>query len=354
MKMLAEFTQRPPAFDPMESPSDESVTQEWQESSEPEGFGRIARLTWQLHSDAALLMERTADLLVEAASATKQPDLVSAVRLLPLDRTRRRPSMYPWKVAVSTNSPTKVADILRKHQDWLGIGVDVDDDVDVRLLGRCMAGYGGLEGLVGGLVQSSQETYALTCNHVVVDRCQSVARQLPVPSPAVTGIVNSAPDLVLLNPETPCFRAPSVSSSAVLVAPSASAIEALIARRTAVWLTHPECPSAAGVVKAAVSLVRIGEVLQRFPLLEVIPRLNAYVFGLLKYPFHRTFAREGYSGAWVADTATQTWVGMVAGGDDRGSTYLLDAAALADYLSLLCGWPNRAPIVTATWPVKNW
>ena len=158
-----------------------------------------------------------------------------------------------------------------------------------------------------------------------------------------------APDVALLRPWTPCFNCPPFDSSTAVVPTTAANTQDLIMSRRAVYVAHPDCSRTSGVVKAAVSQINIGGVFTRFPLLEIIPRVEAYLFGLVKNPLRTRFSKEGNSGAWVVDPASQTWIGMIAGGDDRGSTYVLDAGPLRDYFCHILNERNMAATMTRTW-----
>lgn len=349
LKSLDEFRAELPRHEVIENPPGIESAQPETAPSETEGFGQLARLSWQLRRDVTLLAERAADLLLGDPTIREFPEAISAIRVLPVDLWKRRRGQYNWRVVINTLKPSLVADTLQRQPDWLGIGVDVDDDVNIKPLGRCTSEYGGMAGMVGGLVQAAAGTYAMTCRHVVVAQCRSTARNLPQVPNGALGPVTSSPDFVLLDTMTPCFRCPEIGAAAAVATPHAAGFETLIDERTTVQMNHPECSRSPGVVKSGVQGIRIGGRMERFPCLEIIPRVDAYLFGLWRNPLRRKFIQEGCSGAWVTEDATATWVGMVAGGDDRGSTYALEANALSEYVSRLIGWPQSTPTVMLTW-----
>ena len=60
--------------------------------------------------------------------------------------------------------------------------------------------------------------------------------------------------------------------------------------------------------------------------------MTSYFFGLLKFPLlRRRFSYPGDSGSWVREIESDSWIGMVTGGDDLFSTYATDAGCLLDY-----------------------
>src|SRR5260370_7397847 len=144
--------------------------------------------------------------------------LPASVSLVPLRRALVRRELFPWRVVISTTDPGQVGTELSRFRDWLGIGVDVDDPVAPYPLGRCTAGYDGLDGLAGGMVRTP-EPFLVTCQHVVSTACQSLAkapsgrghvspRGQSAPIPPAAPRVTSVPAPVLLRPRPPRFPAP--------------------------------------------------------------------------------------------------------------------------------------------------
>jgi len=119
-------------------------------------------------------------------------------------------------------------------------------------------------------------------------------------------------------------------------------------------ILHPRFKRREGVIQARVSEVPIGEISFEFPHLLVVRRRRLFFGGLIKWPIvGRQFSEPGYSGSWVIDVATGTWLGMVAGGaEDQGNTYVIEAAPLLELLTeLLDGTKGRSAKLTPTsWP----
>jgi hypothetical protein len=257
--------------------------------------------------------------------------------------------LFPWRVVVCSHETENIVKGLTPLTDWLGVGVDVDEPRVLSPLGRCHAGYDGKDGLLGGIVQSG-DTYGVTCQHVISSTCNSLAVHQNTSPNSASISITSIPDAVLLNSQNPCFESPPRESVAIVSAATTSWLERCMSRRIPVRQIHPRSQgSIAGVVKATVSASTIEQRVYRFPQIEVIPSLTSYFYGLITFPLvKRRFSYPGDSGAWIRDSESGSWIGMVTAGDDRGSTYASDAGCLLDYFSQLTN--AQTFLMPATWP----
>ncbi len=338
----------PPGFEVLDKESEYEEPYE-----EPtERYGQLARLRWQLGSDAFLLLERVTDLVLrilenEKYTVTNSP---FAIKLSAVKFHRLR-GLFPWRVIVCSHDQDMILDSLRPHADWLGIGVDLDEPPTIRSLGRCLVGYDALTGLVGGTL-AFYETYGVTCRHVLSSECNSVASPTCHTEWPPSRFVSEAPDATLLRVNTPCFQVPIDESRSVTEA-SVSLIEQWMLTRSPILQVHPESKGQRlGIVKAQVSASRIGSTIYRFPQSEVILNMRQFFFGMITIPFGRTcFSYPGDSGSWVCGNQLGPWLGITTAGDDMGATYVTDASCLMEYFKLLLG--ESRVLATATWSAKK-
>jgi hypothetical protein len=309
-----------------------------------------------LASDAFVLLERVTDSVLRILEVREpgkhsgplaEKRISLAVKLMPLRVSRRR-HLLPWRAVVCTHEKEKIRQGLSRLSDWLGIGVDIEEPTTLEPLGRCQNGYDGKDGLVGGTLRSTSD-FAVTCKHVISSACKSVIG-LPTPiGSQASDPITSAPDAVLLNPRNPCFETPTEVADPV--SPSSPAwIEHCLLSRLSVYQTHPGSQGrACGIIKAIVSASAIGSRVYRFPQSEVILDRTGYLFGLITLPFgKKRFSYPGDSGAWIRDSQSGSWIGMVTAGDDRGSTYVSDAGCLVEYFKCITG--SNSFLLSATWP----
>ena len=354
LNILAEYGSETPNRVIEETPFDvESIKQSNFIESRGERFGQLARLRWQLASDPFLLLERVTDTVLQGLTIEKwgsyEPYTAPIiVRIEPLKSLRITRGLFPWRVIVSSHQSDFFADYLVPFANWLGIGVDIDDEPEIiSHLGRCSSGVDGKEGLVGGIVKFD-DTYSLTCQHVISSSCGSLPScQRNIASPNKIGITN-IPDAVLLNLGSPCFEAPE-SNAETISAATTEWIEYCMVNKLPVFQTHPHSQGmVSGAVKATISASLIDNQIYRFPQIEINPCRISYLYGLIKLPFgKKQFSYPGDSGAWIRDTKTGQWIGMVTAGNNQGVTYASEASCLLDYFSQLTG--SRA-LISATWP----
>lgn len=336
-----------------------------------ESFGQLARLRWQLRGDALLLLERATDVITQllrrdsGSSAWKQTTRIS---LHPLRRAFFQRTLFPWKIRVLTTSQQLLINSLQRYTDFLGIGVDVDDYQHATPLGRCQGDYGGMEGVIGGLLldTTTNDTYAVTCAHVLAPGCGSRVDQpggpprrrpgpmAPPPTPPQGGISN-VPDVALLGDGNPCFEVPRAVAHTVEPASQAD-IDRHILNILPVHKTHPDARRVTGVITSVVSTIALGDRAYRFPHVSIVPRRIEYLWGALTLPLTRHFSKPGESGSWICGDAS-SWLGMIVGGAAGGTSFAVEASALLDFLAtMLIGRrpapPARlisAPLLARTW-----
>jgi hypothetical protein len=348
LSQLAEYDNEPPRRVIEETPPDMKPIEHPNISDyREECLGQFVRLRWQLNSDVFILLERVTDAVLQIFD-TKHNELLITVKIEPLRKFMGTRDLFPWRVVVYSNEIERIIEGLTPLADWLGVGVDVEYTTVSELLhlGRCSSGNDGSDGLLGGIMQSAQATYGVTCQHVISSSCASLA----IPqnfSLKYKPTTTSIPDAVLLNHHTPCFEAPERNVETVNAA-TPNQIDYCMLNRIPVRQTHPHSQGKiSGVVRATVSASVIGQQIYRFPQIEVTPYLVSYFFGLLKFPLgKKSFSYSGDSGAWIRDSQIGSWIGIVTAGNNQGLTYASDASCVLDYFSQLT---NQSFLVPATW-----
>jgi len=350
LQILAETKNSIPNWIVEETPPETRSSERLSISDFPaELYGQLARLRWQLSSEALLLLERVTDAVLQILDVRSNSNFPRPIAVkLAFSGARQGSQKFPWRVIVCSFERERLQRGLAPLADWFGIGVDIDEPTFVTPLGRCLVGYDAKFGLVGGILRYD-EPYAVTCGHVISSSCNSTSGHLASVHTLPYSGVTSIPDAVLLQTNTPCFEVPDEAAEPVSAA-LPSWVEHCILARVPVRQSHPNSQShIAGRIKTVVSVSTIGEQLYRFPQSEIIPRSISYFFGLLKFPlFKRYFSYPGDSGAWVREAQSGAWIGMVTAGDDHGSTYLSDAHSLARYFGLLAN--NSELSLSTTWP----
>jgi hypothetical protein len=290
----------------------------------PEAIGQTVRLRWQLELDELLLIDRVVDaiLLLKRHEKDLFANEVPLIRLERLRKSLVRRGYFPWKVVVETDQPTIYKRFLFGIHDWLGIGIDTAPKRKITQFGFCQI-TGGREGTIGGMVTGS-DLYAVTCAHVISPNCGSVRFRSQLDEDT------DQPDAALLEAANPCFPAP-FGTRVVLPVATESLIEACIKARTLVEKLQNTRTGAPGYVRTRVSTIPFQGVLFRFPHLEIKPyRMRQWG---LRFPlFRRSFSVNGDSGAWVIERDTESWLGMVVGGADDHSSWLIEADPLLRYL----------------------
>lgn len=337
-----EFLEVPPAFRSREL-SGTSI------EGYDERAGQMARLRWQLKSDHLLLVERVVDAIVASRrilgperklyDQSPQPFSIEypLVRLSAYDSRLDSRGLFPWKVVIESDRPLRDFQVISDMNDWLGIGVDLAPRRRVRLFGRCQM-PGGLDGVVGGILHDGVAEYAMTCSHVLAANCGSVfLRGNPTRE-------SNQPDAALIRGSNPCFRLSDLLVNCVSA--DEAFIEQSIQKKSTVEKRHPNVRQNKGVIRSRVSAFDLNGYLFRFPHLEVLP-WNSKLSRFTRL-FDRPFSKEGDSGSWVFDVASDRWLGMVVGGDDYFTTFIAEAAPLVDYFdaALVNSVGAHAPLET--------
>jgi hypothetical protein len=334
------------------------VSRRFQESPSPdvrapnEGFGEnsmaaavhTAHLRWQLNEDRLLLMERLMDAISSfQRSHPKDPDLlVTAVLVARQDN--RRPDMYPWRAVLHTEGTGALVSYLSELGDWLGIGIDVAPPLPSVPLGSCV-GRGSSEGQVGGLLRSATATiseYAVTCHHVLSERCGSLYWPQPPNRPEYSDYSVGAVDAALIGSAS-CFIRSSPNRHAIACASSADR-ESFASAKIPVTKS-PALNRRQGLILHVVHAVPGENGKQiRAPHLLIVP-IYSKRFGLIWPLFDRAFSVPGHSGAWVTDAPASLWFGMVVQGSQPPLTisYALEASFLIDVFNNAL--PDETPLI---------
>ena len=297
----------------------------------------IVRLRWQIQSYGFLLLEGVIDALDQFLRSRRklslEPGSVS-VSLQPITRRSLSGRRLPWRVVIHAPDYVDMEDMPFGDPDVIGIGVDVGSASDYRFLGGCTDGYGGMDGVVGGVLRIDDNVvcgpdFLLTCRHVLSSECRSL--RYPTSNNA-----EDAPDAALLYP-TDCFSYPYPDRDAIRVYPATVGdIDQIQLSQSSLVLNRSDGNRTRGWLKYPVGAV-IGPTgkLIRFPHYSI--QTFRYRIGFLRWPVIRTsFAHPGDSGTSVIERNTGLWVGMVTQGYGHDSdTLVVDARSLLDYFDCL-------------------
>jgi hypothetical protein len=303
-----------------------------------EASAQMARLRWQMRADERLLIERLVDAIVifqrQARSAPwSNIPLAFAVEdpliRLHCDKSLERKGLFPWKAIIETEAPQVYMRVLAPIRDWFAIGVEFAPKSFPRLLAKCEEANGE-PGSVGGLVEAN-ETYKMTCAHVLAPGCKSVAL-LSFPDSNKRDI----PDVALLPVSAHCFQLPSPVPKLALSCATNDIVRACMDDGTIVKKLNGLHKGCSGFVYEPVPILPAAVYGKsvRFPHLKIRPNTRTYLFGLLTLPLgHRTFSEGGDSGSWAIESKGGSWLGMVVAANDE-ATYIVEAAPLLEYLEL--------------------
>jgi hypothetical protein len=220
---------------------------------------------------------------------------------------------------------------LARVRDWLGIGIRTAKPAGWKPQLKCT--HSNELGTVAGYFETGipQVKYALTCAHVLPDKCSehriTRCRQSP----------HNQPDAALLR-EHPCVNQLKDGTRVSFV--SNRNLRQLWERKTTVYRAGGYSASVPGYVKhrEAGYVAKDGTV-EEFPACVVKTKRLRYAWGLLPRPFfRRRYSDQGDSGSWVMvrkiEDGTPSWLGMVVAGgeqDDKMESYVLRAGALMLY-----------------------
>lgn len=302
----------------IEVPGELKVEQRRFPEDDASRFWHASRLHLQLRSDHYLLLERVTDALVclQRAGRLNTEEFPISVRLERSSYARSRQSL-PWRVVITAFKPTTLKELMLALdiQDWLGIGIDFvrpANSSSVQPQGRCAVGSDGLEGMVGGLVHDSRnETYGVTCRHVLSSECGSLYWPAAPVRPPDHDFTQESPDVAFIRLGSHCFTMNHARTTQVL--PATQCDVDLASQRETKIRKSPDTDSVMGVVTFSnVSGFRLGDHFYRGPHFHITPDFHQQ-FGLT-WPRSRRFSSQGDSGAWVMDTETRQWLGIVVGG----------------------------------------
>lgn len=312
------------------------------ELEEVAAAAQMSWLSWQMHSEELLLAERVVDTVlgVHEEMGGRQLDAhfarvhVPLIRLTGPDPALVRKGLFPWKVIIETDNPAAYVGQLRRHSQWLAIGIDFAPARRVSRLGLCQRGI-GIPGIAGGILRTQQGTYAMTCNHVLSSSCASVRYWA---NPARDEL---EPDAALIERENPCFR--TIGADRNVRPADPAIIRDCVIEKTRVEKRGTGARANLGVIRSShvVGIDLDGDYC-RFPHIEVVPADNRPMW---LSPLATSFSRRGESGSWVIETARGSWLGMVIGEDERHTaTFVATAGPLLDFFErrMANGHPPRA------------
>ena len=296
-------------------------------------------LAWQLQAPELLLLGRAGEAvlaMLDAEADTQGVDLntvvreiqpVVSIRPLPWLLARTRPSLFPWRVVVTTRAPEFMRARFESLSDWIGVGVDVAQGGTVQDLARCEA-PGGLDGTVAGSLETRDGARVqLTCGHVVGPMCPAALWHLPAHQLANT---IDEPDAAVLLPHG-CFGDPAANSDEVQAA-TYDQVVAMLRARSLLTRVGGGARSADGELlaanlkDAATSLVTTGDGgVSTFPALTITARRR-------RFRRRRPFSQSGDSGSWVVNTESRLWLGMIDKGQENVS-FAIYADALVNHLA---------------------
>jgi hypothetical protein len=299
-----------------------------------EAAARQVMLEWQLSASQLLLLARVCDTVDAVARRLESPDvplgspseersdsrqLHLMVALRPVSGAARRlkPDLFPWRVLVETDDPVTLARVLRQYADWYGVSVHVTKGRPIKRTGGCVHA-GGMNGIIGGIVQIGNESYGLTCAHVIGADCPSIK------APIKTGSTYWSPDAVLLQLDGSCLTAPK--SPLHSVAPLTwNGVEELFEANNVVACMRPARGRLRkGDLQLPAPYFRDKSGIVRFPTIQI------------QRDAARPFSKPGDSGTWVTlQNAPYQWVGMVVSGHRGGMTLCHLSGPLLRWLELL-------------------
>jgi hypothetical protein len=312
-----EFVEVPPTFSAMESR--ESAIESLDERA-----GQMARLRWQVKADQFLLAERVVDTIL-ASRRYLQGSFSSGlplIRLTCFESQLASRGLFPWKVVIETSQPEADSSAILQASEWLGIGVDFAQRRRIRPFGRCEV-LGGLNGVVGGVLENGNEEYLMTCSHVLSLNCKSLVHH------GTLAPRSNQPDAALIRRGNPCFK---LSKKLIACLPAdEDLLERIMLKKARIEKRHPDMRPRKGVIRSRVHSIPLNGNVLRFPHFEVLP-WNSKLLRITRI-FDSPFSKEGDSGSWVFDVGSGNWLGMVIAGDDYFTTFVAEALPLVDYFT---------------------
>ncbi len=314
------------------------------EGLEPLAFGdnddfamswHAAHLRWQLSHPRFLLAERVVDALVSQRRLSRS-EAIGPLTVSLVPSRERGLEGFDWLALVETGESAFRESMQFPGNDaWFGLRVERERPREVRALGHCTAGSGGLDGVVGGvLCGGNSGALGMTCLHVLSNGCGS--QRVPKPD-SRSGAWPYDAALIHLGAE--CFTTEHALRHGVRVATESEHREAVTRRLRVV--KSPRLDGREGYIENSyvpVATCKDGREV-RGPMALIFPH---YVqrFGIW-FPLGRApFSRPGQSGAWVTDCDGEVWFGMVALGAEppREHSYALRSDFLADTFRIALSW----------------
>jgi hypothetical protein len=318
-----EILERPPGIELSERPTGEF--------SPTDAIGQMVRLRWQIEQPELLLLERVVDAAiaivnraVDQSSQVRRTELLGAIRLEP--RKRKPRDKFPWVVILETNHPEVFRSEFEILKNWLAIEILFDQPSEIFRYGQCQM-LGGRLGEIGGLLEFSNQSFPMTCAHVLSHGCASLAI-------GTNPGQGQQPDAALIQSGTPCFHWQSQSASPKTPA-TRQDVERCMLRADTVRYANTRHKRVRGYLYGTVSEFPVDGVLYRFPHEMVVP-ITRLLFGFLPWPLRSGFFSEpGDSGSWILTEKSDRWVGMVVGGDPFTRTsYIAEGGSLLKFFEL--------------------
>jgi len=296
-------------------------------------FWHASRLFLQLQSDHYLLLERVTDSLVclQRDGRLKSDDFPISVRLEKKLNWRSQ-KLLPWRVVIVTTKPRALKELILALDigNWLGIeiaflrparrlfrryGRNSQGDPPGAVIqpqGRCMLGSDGLEGTVGGVVHDvHNQVYGVTCRHVLSSDCGSLYWPDRPVRPPTHEFTLEVPDVALIGMGSSCFA--RNNGSRVPATPATQTDIDLAADHESRIHKSPGSDGVRGIVLFSnVSGFKLGNHFYRGPHFQITPAFYRK-WGIV-WPRSGRFSAKGDSGAWVVNSETRQWLGMIVGG----------------------------------------
>lgn len=326
----------------------------------PNPYWWLARLRIQLSESHYLLTERVTDLVVALlrANLIEPREYPASIRVEKI-QDKKHSDLFPWQVIIETYYPDNIAKWFRREEvrSWIGIGVQLfiprdrvsasGDGGDgllpsptISAYGKCAVGTDGLNGTVGGVLDSSfGSTLGVTCWHVLSTGCQS--RRWPdMLARATPHFDEKSPDVAMIDLNGPCFDVNLKNLQRVSVA-NAGQIDAAVKDCTKMRKSGGNSRLNGIINCGYVSNFVLGQSHYRGHHFLIQPDFRRRLG--IAFPLTRRFSKPGDSGAWILDENFDRWFGMIVGGysSPNNGTIAVSAAfiveAYTEYINKMHG-----------------
>lgn len=303
-------------------------------------YWHSAHLKWQLKADRFLLAERVSD-AVECIRRTDYPEglagpegntlpIASSILIEPQTGSK---GTVPWRVVIETSFGSLLKEKLYPIRNWLGVDVTFHPATVNHLLGKCISGDDGLDGVVAGVVDfhSSGERFGLACQHYLSENCNSLKWPHTLNGQG-RGYDEAAPDMALLSEQSPCFDINGRTATHIQAA-SDSELEIMLSQKSMVEMRPKDRGVFGGIDSTGCVAFVADNISYRGPHILVTPAFTRR-WGLVWPLFNRQFSKNTDSGSWITNKDNGLWVGMVVAGKEPPNvgTWAIPAWFIEDVL----------------------